>query len=128
MVETQIEEVEIKHNMKGFLFFWSGQIGSILGSSIIQFVLTWWITIQTESALLLSLATFIAFVPTILLTPIAGVLIDRWKIKIIIGGADFLQAALTVILLVLFWYNLMTVPILLIFTAAEIPGIGLLPW
>lgn len=119
MLKTEKQETELSHNMKGFLFFWSGQLGSILGSSIVQFVLAWWITVETESALLLSLATFIAFVPTILLTPIAGVLIDKWKIKPIIGGADFLQAATTVVLLFLFWYDLITVSILLIFLAVR---------
>ncbi|NHJ47643.1 MAG: MFS transporter [Asgard group archaeon] len=125
MIETASQEVELQTNMKGFLFFWSGQIMSILGSSIIQFVLTWWITVETESPLLLSLAMFVGFVPTVILTPIAGVFVDRWNKKALIGTVDFLQAAVTVVLVFLFRADnlngskIVTVPILLIFLAAR---------
>lgn len=117
--QTQKQQPEEPTNMKGFIFFWSGQMVSILGSSIIQFVLTWWITVQTESPLLLALATFIAFIPTIILTPVAGVLVDRWNRKVIIALADFLQAAVTLVLLFLFWFTTVTVSILLIFIAVR---------
>ncbi|MHA1739771.1 MAG: MFS transporter [Candidatus Heimdallarchaeota archaeon] len=117
--EQQQQQPEEKTNMKGFVFFWSGQMVSILGSSIIQFVLTWWIAVQTESPLLLALATFIAFVPTIILTPVAGVLVDRWNRKAIIAIVDFLQAAVTMVLLFLFWFTTVTVYILFIFLAVR---------
>jgi DHA3 family macrolide efflux protein-like MFS transporter len=117
MIETEKQPVEIQSNLKGFIFFWSGQVISLLGSSIVQFILTWWITVQTESALLLSLSMFLGFVPVVLLSPIAGVLIDRWNKKAIIGTVDSLQAVTTVILLFLFQFrsNLVTIQILLIF-------------
>ncbi len=119
MLETETKQPEIQSNMKGFMFFWSGQLVSILGSTIIQFVLTWWITIETSSPLLLSLAMFVGFMPTIILTPIAGVFVDRWNRKALIGSVDFLQAAVTVVLLFLFRYDFVTVPILLIFLAVR---------
>ncbi|MCG3254040.1 MAG: MFS transporter [Candidatus Heimdallarchaeota archaeon] len=117
MLETETKQPEIQTNMKGFMFFWSGQLVSILGSSIIQFVLTWWITVETGSPLLLSLAMFVGFIPTIILTPIAGVFVDRWNRKALIGTVDFLQAAVTVVLLFLFMYGFVSIPILLIFLA-----------
>ncbi|HUU77804.1 MAG TPA: MFS transporter [candidate division Zixibacteria bacterium] len=116
-LNIQKESPEIESNLKGFAFFWSGQLFSILGSSAIQFVLTWWITIETESPLLLSLATLVGFFPTIILTPIAGVFVDRWNRKILIGTVDFLQAAVTVILLFLFKFNKVTIIILFVFLA-----------
>ncbi|MFW9922325.1 MAG: MFS transporter [Candidatus Thorarchaeota archaeon] len=117
MTETIEENLEMKSNLKGFTIFWSGQLFSILGSSIIQFVLAWWVTVQTESALLLSLSIFIGFIPTVLLTPIAGVFVDRWNRKALIGSADFLQAAATVVLVFLFKYNKMTITLLMVFLA-----------
>ena len=48
---TAKDELELTSNLKGFAIFWGGQLFSILGSSIIQFVLAWWITIETESPL-----------------------------------------------------------------------------
>ncbi|NHK31002.1 MAG: MFS transporter [Asgard group archaeon] len=119
MLEVKNQEIKMQSNLKGFMFFWSGQIISILGSTIVQFVITWWITVETESPLLLSLSMFIGFIPTIILTPIAGVFVDRWNKKAIIGIVDFLQAAVTVILVFLFKFNFVTVPILLIFLAAR---------
>ena len=107
----------ITSNLKGYLFFWSGQLTSLLGSNIVQFVLIWWITVKTESALYLSLSAFIGFAPTILLTPIAGVLVDRLNRKGLLGSVDFLQAFVTVVLLFLFRFQIATVPILLGFIA-----------
>ena len=111
------DENEIVSNLKGYLFFWSGQLLSLLGSNIVQFVLIWWITVKTESALYLSLSAFIGFAPTILLTPIAGVLVDRLNRKGLLGSVDFLQAVATVALLFLFRFDIATVPILLGFIA-----------
>ncbi len=104
-------------NLKGYLFFFSGQLVSLFGLSIIQFVIAWWITVETESPMLLSLSLFIGFIPTVLLTPIAGVLIDRLNLKFLIGSVDFMQAAVTVVLLFLFKYDKVGVGLLLFFIA-----------
>ncbi|MCW3993641.1 MAG: MFS transporter [Candidatus Bathyarchaeota archaeon] len=90
---------------RSYLFFWSGQLVSLLGSSIAQFVIIWWITLETGSALYLSVASFLGLVPMVILTPFAGVLVDRWNRKALIGIADFLQALVTVVLIFLFWLS-----------------------
>jgi len=77
----------------------------LLGSSIAQFVIIWWITLETGSALYLSIASFLGLVPMVILTPFAGVLVDRWSRKALIGIADFLQALVTVVLIFLFWLS-----------------------
>jgi len=94
---------------KNYLFFWSGQLASLMGSSIAQFVIIWWITLQTESAIYLSIASFVGFVPQILLSPFAGVLADRWSRRRLIGVVDFLQALATVALIFLFWLNVVSI-------------------
>jgi MFS transporter, DHA3 family, macrolide efflux protein len=86
-----------------YLFFFGGQVASTLGSSIVQFVIIWWITLQTQSGAYLALAAFVGLVPIILLSPLIGVLVDRWNRKALIVLADFLQAMATVVLIVLFW-------------------------
>jgi DHA3 family macrolide efflux protein-like MFS transporter len=88
---------------RGYLYFWTGQLVSLLGSSISQFVIVWWITLETQSALYLSLASFLGFVPTVILSPFAGVLVDRWSRKALIAVTDLLQALATVVLIVMFW-------------------------
>jgi len=103
-----MEAMEIQTNkttFRSYLFFWSGQLVSLLGSSIAQFVIIWWITLETGSALYLSIASFLGLVPMVILTPFAGVLVDRWSRKALIGIADFLQALVTVVLIFLFWLS-----------------------
>jgi DHA3 family macrolide efflux protein-like MFS transporter len=90
-------------SFKQYLFLGSGQIISTLGSSIVQFVIIWWITLQTQSGLYLALASFVGLVPMIVLSPFAGVLADRWNRKYIMGMADFAQALATIVLIFLFW-------------------------
>jgi DHA3 family macrolide efflux protein-like MFS transporter len=100
-MEIQAGEV----TFRSYLFFWSGQLVSLLGSSVAQFVIIWWITLETGSALYLSVAAFLGLVPMIVFTPFAGVLVDRWSRKALIGIVDFLQALVTVVLIFLFWLS-----------------------
>jgi DHA3 family macrolide efflux protein-like MFS transporter len=90
---------------RDFLYFWVGQLVSIFGSSVSQFVIVWWITLETESALYLSIASFLGFAPTVVLSPFAGVLADRYSRKTLIAVTDLLQALATVVLIMLFWWG-----------------------
>lgn len=87
---------------RSYLFFWSGQLVSLLGSSIAQFVIIWWITVETGSAMYLSLASLLGLAPMVLLSPFTGVLADRWNRKALIFTADLFQALATVALILLF--------------------------
>ena len=102
----RMEQVATKKTLKNYLFFWGGQQFSLLGSNIVQFVLVIWITIVTGREIYVSLAALLAFGPLVLLGPIAGVFVDRWNRKLIIGIADTFQALLTVgLLLILQFYK-----------------------
>jgi DHA3 family macrolide efflux protein-like MFS transporter len=94
---------------KSYLFFWSGQLVSLLGSSMAQFVIIWWITLETESAFYLSLAAFLGLVPMVILAPLTGVLADRVNRKVLIFTVDFLQAMATVVIIVLFWVDIISI-------------------
>ena len=99
---------------KSYLFFWGGQLFSLLGSSIIHFVIIWWITKITGSAIILGVANFLGMLPLIILSPIAGVFIDRWNRKIIIAIADSLQAIITIWLIILFFCKIENVIIVIL--------------
>jgi len=71
--------------------------------------LTWWITIQTGSAFFLGISAFFAFGSFILITPIAGVLVDRWSRKKVIIIADSLLALLSLILVFLFLFGIINI-------------------
>ena len=104
--------MEIQANQatfRSYLFFWSGQLVSLLGSSISQFVIIWWITLETESALYLSIAALFGFAPMVILSPFAGVLVDRWSRKALIGIVDFFQALATVALIFLFSLEIVSI-------------------
>jgi len=99
----------------GYLIFWIGQLFSILGSSIIHFVIVWWITVITGNAVLLGVANFLGMLPLIVLSPIFGVFIDKWNRKVIIAIADFFQALITFWIIMLFFLGIEAViPIILI--------------
>lgn len=95
----------VAETFRSFLFFWSGQLVSLLGSSVASFVIIWWITEETGSALYLSFAALVGFAPIVLLGPFTGVLVDRWDRRKLIGVVDFLQALTTVGLIFLFWFT-----------------------
>ena len=99
---------------RSYILFWLGQLVSLLGSSIAGFVIIWWITLQTESAVYLSIASLVGFAPIVILSPIAGVLADRWNRKGLIATADLLQALTTVALIFLFWSNVVSIWIILV--------------
>ncbi|MDH5788394.1 MAG: MFS transporter, partial [Candidatus Bathyarchaeota archaeon] len=116
---------------RSYLAFWVGQLVSLLGSSIAQFVIIWWVTLETGSPLYLSLAALVGFAPAIILSPFAGVFVDRWSRKALIGIVDFLQALATVILILLFslgsvsvWQVLVLLALRGVFQAFHSPGVA----
>lgn len=93
-----------KTKFKGYLMLWIGQLVSLLGSSVAQFVIIWWMVLETESTLYLSIAYLVGLAPDVVLTPFAGVFADRWNRKALIMIMDFLQASITLVLILLFWF------------------------
>jgi DHA3 family macrolide efflux protein-like MFS transporter len=87
---------------RSYLVLWSGQLVSLLGSSVTQFVLIWWTTLNTGSPLFLALASFLGLAPMVVLGPFTGVFADRINRKVLLFIADALQACATVVLIVLF--------------------------
>ncbi len=85
-----------------FFLIWSGQALSLLGSSLVQFALVWWMTKTTGSATILATATLVALLPQIILGPFIGPLIDRLNRRMIMIAADSAIALATGVLMVLF--------------------------
>jgi DHA3 family macrolide efflux protein-like MFS transporter len=77
---------------------WSGQAVSLLGSAVTQFALIWWLTVTSESATILALATLVGLVPQIALGPVAGALVDRWPRKRVMWIADAVVAVAALVL------------------------------
>lgn len=73
--------------MKKFLMIWSGELISSIGSGMTAFALSVYVYQTTGSATYVSLITLLAYLPTILLSPLGGVLADRYdrRLLMIIG-------------------------------------------
>lgn len=119
-----------KKTIRHYLFFLAGQQFSVLGSLIVGFTITWWITVETGSAIYLSISMFLFLLPQVFITPIAGVLSDRWSRKAIIAAVDSLQAFTTFLLFFLFlmdirniWLILMINTIRSVFQAFQMPAL-----
>ncbi len=87
----------------GFTVIWSGQLLSTLGTRMTNFALSIWIWDQTGRASDLALMTLCAFLATVVFSPIAGSLIDRWDRRVTIILSDLGSLAATVAMIVLFW-------------------------
>jgi DHA3 family macrolide efflux protein-like MFS transporter len=95
--------------MKKFVPIWSAQLFSLLGSSLVQFALIWWITQQTGSATYLAMATLVAVLPEVLLSPFAGALVDRLNRRYVMIAADVAIALLTLSLAILFAFDMVQI-------------------
>jgi len=87
--------------MFGFSLVWLGQFVSIIGSSMTRFGLTIWAWQVTGRATALALVGLFSLVPMLVLSPIAGTVVDRWSRKKIMILGDLVAGVSTVFLLIL---------------------------
>ena len=64
---------------RNYSLFFSGQLGSMIGTWMTRIAISWLIYRLTGSALLLGVVGFAGQIPSFILAPIAGVLVDRWS-------------------------------------------------
>jgi DHA3 family macrolide efflux protein-like MFS transporter len=89
-----------------FFTIWAGQACSLFGSSLVSFALIWWLTEETGSAATLATASLVTLLPTIVLGPFAGTLVDRWNRRAVLIAADGMVALFTALLAYLYWQDL----------------------
>lgn len=85
-----------KHSEKSFhkfLLLWSGELISAIGSGLTSFGLGVYVFGQTGSASAMALVTLLAFMPALLLSPVAGVLADRYDRRVLMMIGDGCSAA-----------------------------------
>ncbi|MFX1552213.1 MAG: MFS transporter [Promethearchaeota archaeon] len=91
------------HTFRHYLFFWIGQLFSLLGSSVVRFVIIVWISFETLSEIFVALAFFLGALPMVIIPLLFGVYIDRWNRKITIALTDSLQAFITFLMILAFF-------------------------
>ncbi len=115
--------------MLGFTLIWIGQVFSLLGTGMTSFALTIWAWETTGQATALSLVGFFNFLPLLLTTPIAGVIVDRLNRKRVMIMSDLAAGLPTVAVLLLYvsgnlrvWHLYITGAVMGIFQAFHFPA------
>ncbi|MGB9694597.1 MAG: MFS transporter [Caldisericaceae bacterium] len=90
---------------KGFTIMSVGQIISMTGSAMTQFGLSIWIWEKTGNATPFSIITTAFFIPSIIFSPFAGALIDRWPRKRSLILPDVAAGLVTITMLILLSIN-----------------------
>ena len=114
--------IEKPKSMRPFFIIWGGQAFSLLGSSLVQFALIWYLTTTTGSAMVLATASIMGLLPQLLLGPIAGTLVDRWNRRKVMIVADGVIALSIILLALCFQFG--WTPLWLIYSIMFIRSLG----
>ena len=102
--------------------FITSQMISLFGSALVQYAITWYITLETKSGMYTMLAVICGFLPTFLLSPLAGVWADRYSRKHLIMISDGVIALTTLVVAIVFFMGYREIWVLLV--ALAIRGLG----
>jgi DHA3 family macrolide efflux protein-like MFS transporter len=108
--------------MFGFTLVWLGQIVSVLATNMTVFALTIWVFEETGSATALGLLQVFFITPLLIVTPIAGVMVDRYNRKLMMMVSDLTAGLATISILSLYYFGLLEVWHL--YAAAVFQGLG----
>lgn len=120
-----------KNWKKDIILFLTSQTISLFGSMLVQYAITWYITLKTQSGLMMTVAIICGFLPTFFLSPFAGVWADRYNRKILIMLSDSVIALSTLVLAILFltgydspWLLFVALAIRALGTAVQTPAVS----
>jgi DHA3 family macrolide efflux protein-like MFS transporter len=82
--------------MPAFSVIWLGQLISLFGSSMTRFAIGVWLYQETGLATTFTTMVFFSNLPRVLLTPFAGVLVDRWNRKLTMMISDLASGLTTI--------------------------------
>jgi MFS transporter, DHA3 family, macrolide efflux protein len=96
------QEGEITQSMSVFILIWVGQVLSLVGSRMTTFALSIWVYQHTNSITQFTLLILSTSLPGIIISPIAGVFVDRWSRRWIMIISDFCAGLCTLTIAWLF--------------------------
>lgn len=100
--EQATSQISQPEGMVAFTIIWIGQVVSLLGTTMTNFALAIWAWQITGQATALALVGFFAFFPRLLVSPLAGALVDRWNRKFVMMLSDLAAVSSTAAVLLLF--------------------------
>ncbi|HEX7021310.1 MAG TPA: MFS transporter, partial [Trueperaceae bacterium] len=107
--------------MRAFRLVWLGQLVSIFGTEMSAFALAIWAWQVTGEATALAMILAFTWVPLVIVSPLAGVLVDHWNRKRVLILADAGSACITLLLLAFYLGGALEVWHL--FVAAALQGV-----
>lgn len=115
-----------KDNWKknAFIYLFS-QVISQFGTAIVQYAIFWYITLNAKSGFVLAITVLVGFLPTFILSPLAGVWADRYNKKKIIIFSDGGIALVTLVLAIVFFAGYRSILLLLAITCIRAIGVGI---
>ncbi|MCC6601558.1 MAG: MFS transporter [Anaerolineae bacterium] len=119
-----------KHSgMRIFVVIWLGQMVSLIGTAMTRFALLIWTYQQTQQATAVALLGFFSFVPYVLVSPLAGVVVDRFDRRQVMILADMGAGVMTIGLLLLhqqdalqIWHLYLAQAVASFFEAFQLPA------
>lgn len=123
MTENQATAIPA-HWRRNLAFFLSGQTASLFGSMIVQYVVMWYVTLETQSGLAVALYAVAAFAPQGIVSIFGGVLADRMNRKVLAMSADAGIALVTLGLALLMLNGVTDLWIILLAVAVRSFGAG----
>lgn len=116
---------EMNHWKRNTILFLGSQTISLFGSALVQYAIMWYITLNTQSGVMMTISIICGFVPTFFLSPFAGVWADRYNRKILIILSDSLIAVSTLVLAILFLMGYEALWLLFLMSAIRAIGTGI---
>ncbi len=98
------KEMKAIFNNKNFVKLWFGQLVSILGDQIYFIALMVLIQNYYGNVVITGTVMMITAIPKILFSPFAGVLVDRWSLKITMVVSDLIRMIMVLMIPVFFHY------------------------
>ncbi|HSE17877.1 MAG TPA: MFS transporter, partial [Pyrinomonadaceae bacterium] len=78
---TTSKTILFRRDTRRFFLIWLGETGSSIGTGLTNFTLSIWVYQKTGSASVFALVSFVATVPSVVLLPVIGALVDRWHLR-----------------------------------------------
>ncbi|TMV48362.1 MFS transporter [Paenibacillus mesophilus] len=110
---------------KNATLFLASQTVSLFGSALVQYAIMWYITLNTQSGVMMTISIICGFLPTFFLSPFAGVWADRYDRKKLIMLSDSLIAVSTLALAILYLIGYDVLWLLFLMSAIRALGTGI---
>jgi MFS family permease len=94
-------QIAVEGGLRTFAVVATGQLISLLGSALTAFAVGIWVYQQTGSVTLLSLVILAASLPGILVSPLAGTVVDRYDRRVVMLCSDAVAGVTTISVMVL---------------------------